>query len=313
MKNKIEEIIKEYTTDIKKYFKYVKGKIKHYINVSKGYYHNIKNNFKEREKRKKYLTISITSAFVLILILNIFASSAYYRDTDSISLIHALVGDISKNNYDYVLKIFLENAGDDNEYHLVSDIPTFGYSFSGYKCQNNSILNFSNDLKNFSSTLTEKDICSAYFDLISESDININIMLEDDIKSGNYVLGEVIPAYGYTYSHYECDNNNELEYNSELHKVVLKTNKKDNCSIYFTKDTSDITARLFIEEDVNSNKYIERFSIPANVNYSINSERSNCKNSNNERIETDITYKDGYINANVSEIATCEFYLDKNE
>ena len=305
MKEKIITIYEEYKNEFLNYYRNFK-------NSAISYFNNIKNNFKVREKRKKYLIFSGLGTIVAILIINLFTSLAFYRSINSIPIVHAIVGNIYDKQYDYVLLVYLENASDNGDYHLVSDIPTVGYTYNGYKCKNNSILNYDNTLNNTSVTLNEKDVCSIYFDLKNKFDILVDVMIEEDIGSDTYQLTDNIPAFGYVYSHYECDNNNELNYDSTLHKITLKTNKKDNCRIYFAKQVSDVTVKLFTEYTQGKNDYIERLSIPSNIEYHLNSERSNCKNIDNERIDTNITYTDGYIETTASEISTCEIYLDKN-
>ncbi len=312
MKEKIITIYKEYKNEFLKYYSKFKEKLKLFYNSSIIYFNNLKNNLKIREKRKKYLIFSGLGAIVAILIINLFTSLAFYRSINSIPFIHALVGNIYAKNYDYVLLVYLENASDNGEYHLVSDIPTVGYTYNGYKCENNSKLNFDTTLNNTNVTLNGKDICSIYFDLKNKFDITVDIMIEDEINSDTYSLTNNIPLFGYVYSHYECDNNNELNYDSTLHKITLKTNNKDNCRAYFTKQVADITIRLFTEYTQGEQDYIERLAIPSNIEYHLNSERSSCKNINNERIDTNITYTDGYIETTASEVASCEIYLDRN-
>lgn len=309
MKIKLIEIFNDYKND----FKALKEKIKYFFSVMKDYFHNLKNNFKEQEKRKKYFIGSGILAVFSLLLLGIFSSFAYYRDTNSIPLIHATVGDIYTQKFDYVLRVYLENVNEANKYHLTDGIPSAGYSYSGYKCQKDSILNYNSELKKVSTTFNERDVCSIYFNLISDLDIVVNVMLEEDVGSNTYILGNNIPPFGYKYSHYECENNNKLEYDSNLHKVTLQTSKKDTCSIYFTKYYSDVTIRLFVENNKGLKDYVERVTIPSNEQYSLNEEKSSCTNNNNERIDANITYNNGYIETEVKEMSTCEIYLDKYE
>ena len=184
--------------------------------------------------------------------------------------------------------------------------------FICYKCKNESILTFNEDTKNASVTLDQKDVCSVYFNLIGSSDVTVNIMLEDEVDTNNYSLSKIIPYYGYKYSHYECDNNSTLTYDSNLHKVKIEASNKDLCSIYFKKEPVDLEILLYVQNK--NGNYNESNTIPSGNNYTINEEKSECINNNDERIETNISYTDGFIEVTSSEVAYCQVYLDiKNE
>ncbi len=339
MKERLKEIYNDYLNEFKEYFYKFKGTIikkwqnpqnkyskiaidlcnKLYLKIN-IYYQKFKTYLLASENRKRNLTgvgilliTNILSLFVLLLL----PSLAIYKDTYSYSLIGAKVGDKYINEFDYVLLVYAENANSTGEgsgnYTKTEEIPLYGFTYSGYKCQNGATLVYDDEEKNTSVTIDKKDICSIYFDLISASDIVININLEDGVGTNNYQIANQIPYYGYRYSHYECEKNSTLTYDSDLHKVKVSTNQKEVCNIYFQKESVDIEITLFVEETYQSGNYIERLSIPENILYTLNESKSSCVNSNNESAYASITYSDGYILVNSSEIVSCKAYLDRAE
>ena len=275
----------------------------------------LKERLFRKENRKKYLTTTGILIILNLLLINIYISFGYYYEEASLSLIRATVGNMYLDKYDYVLLVYLENIdinGNGNgKYRLSEEIPSLGYNYSGYKCKNNSVLLYDETTKMTSVTVEQKEVCSIYFDVISSLDLAVSIMLEDTPESNTYSVSDKIPAYGYKYSYYECSNNGKLEYNSELHTVRLSSSSNEYCSIYFTKEKSDISVKLYVEENYLTGDYIERLSIPANISYTLNESKSICTNKNNERIDTEVSYLDGYINIESSEITNCSIYLDK--
>lgn len=316
LKKKVLKLCADFKQKFDNYLKKFKIKTAKTIRRTKLYYNNLKKNLLKKENRKKYLTITGILIIINLLIINLFVSFAYYYESDSLSIIRSVVGNMYINEYDYVLLVYLEdtdNNGDGNgKYHLTDNIPVLGYNYSGYKCVNNSTLIYDEETKETSVTLDQKDVCSVYFDVVGAMDLNVKVMLEDGIDSNNYVISDRIPSYGYKYSHYECTNNGKLEYNSELHKVKLSTSSKEYCNIYFTKESSDILIKLYVEETYQNGDYVERLNIPSNHLYILNESKSSCTN-NNERIDVAISYIDGYINIETGEISHCDIYLDKYE
>lgn len=317
LKEKILEIYNDYVEDAKILWKELKYKCWYFKRNYKKIIAKVKEDLRSPKTRKKYLAgLAIVVLFNLLLV-NLFVSFGYYNDTVTIPIVHAKVGNLYSNEYDYVLLVYLENTDEmgkgNGTYHLSSDIPYLGYSYSGYKCDHNSTLVYDDNTKVTSVTLNRKDVCSIYFDSISNFDISIKVMLEKEYNSNNYVLSERIPPFGYKYSYYECTNNSKLEYDSNLHKVKLSSSGKEYCSIYFNKEISDITVKLYVENTLNLEDYVERSTIPSNVSYSLNTSKSFCKNMNNERIDNNVSYTDGYINILSTEVSECSVYLDRNE
>lgn len=199
--------------------------------------------FKEKllcaENRRKNLT-TILVLLVLHLILLISTSNAYYQNESGLRLLHAIVGDIDSLNYDYVLRIFIEDSNNDNKtYKLVNNIPTYNYQYSNYICNNNGELIYDSVNNTTSISLDGKESCSIYFDLISKPDIIVNIYLETDLDSNNYIRSDTIPNninYELNTTKSECLDknnniiNNNISYNNGL--ISIDTTRISNCEVY---------------------------------------------------------------------------------
>lgn len=333
---KIKEFIDDYYIDLKRYYKKLKKILKKSFRVLRFHCNNpkskvikkiitcVKNfNIKLRnvvenilltsKYRKRNLIITGALIVVCLFLLILYPSFAYYSNIYEFNIFSGVVGDMYANKFDYSLLIYVEDINSFGEgtgsYHLTSDIPTYNYSYSGYKCNNNSILTYDTNTTLTSVTLNQKDICSVYFDVINPTDISIQIMVEDLVGSNSYKLSNYIPPFGYKYSHYECSNNSILTYNNKLHKINVATNSKEQCQVYFKEEEVDIEVKIFIEQNYGFQDYIARLDIPSNKEYVL-SDRSVCFNENNERVETNIGYIDGYVEVNAFSISYCQVYLD---
>ena len=259
--------------------------------------------------RKKNLTV-IGSLIIMLLILLITKPSyAIFRNDFNFSLIKNVIGDKNTNYYDISLLIYIEDISNVGKYKLTTEVPEIGYNYASYKCQNNSLVEYDNFYKKISIITNKEDICSIYFDAI-DYDVGINIMLEEDYNSNIYTISPNIPFYGYFYSHYECEGNSHIIFDSNLHKVNVSSNSADICYVYFKQTESDIEIALFVEENFQTNQYIEKNSIPLDKLYLLNNEKSNCKNTTNKKIDSEINYVDGFIEVTSDELAYCVIYLD---
>lgn len=316
LQNIYKKYIKDYIEEFKKYYHKFKKYLKKIYRKIKYHWHNPQSNL--GKKIKEYLQtkpakigLSIMGVLLIIIIISsiIKPSHAIYQNEHQFSILNGIVGN---SQYDYTLLIYIENFTDNEgsgKYSLSDNIPLFGYAYSGYNCKNNSVLIYDDVTKYTKVDLDKKDICSIYFDYTNSADITSTIMLEEAVNSNTYKAFDTIPYYGYRYSHYECENNSELTYDSNNHKINVKANSKDKCQIYFKKEESDIEVKLYVEDSINSNNYIEKNSIPSNKIYKLNEDKSECLN-NNERTETEISYSNGYIEVISKEVTYCKVYLD---
>lgn len=316
LQNVYKNYIKDYIEELKKYYHKFKRYLKKIYRKIKYHWHNPQSDLGKKlkkfiETKPAKIGLSIVGLFLIlgIIISIIKPSYAIYQNEHNFSILSGIVGN---NQYDYTLLIYIENYTNNDgsgKYSLSDNIPLFGYAYSGYNCKNNSTLIYDEATKYTKVDLDKKDICSIYFDYTNSADITATIMLEEIVNSNTYEMSNNIPYYGYKYSHYECENNSELIYDSNNHKINIKTNNKDKCQIYFKKEASDIEVKLYVEDSIGSNNYIENNSIPANKTYSLNENKSECLN-NNERTETEISYSNGYIEIISKEVTYCKVYLD---
>lgn len=318
LKNKAINILKDYVDEFKKYLKKFKKKLKKISKKIIKNYKKIKEYLLCEKNRKRNLTtigILIIVNFISLISIMTLSSYAIYKNNTEFSVLGARIGDKYSNKFDYTLLVYIEEVNDSGAgsgtYNLTSDIPTIGYTYSGYKCKNNSTLTYDDSTLMTSVITNQRDVCSMYFDLTNNTDISIKIMLEDSIDSNTYTVNDNIPFYGYKYSHYECKNNSELIYNSELHTATVSTTSKEYCNIYFEKENTDIEMNLYVEETYGSRDYIERLSIPNNHEYVLNETNTVCTNLNMERVDGILTYVDGYVEVNTQEMVSCNVYLDR--
>lgn len=330
---KIIEILNDYYIEFKSCFRKIKRKCRKLIRfirytwknpkskIGKKYipkinkiYKNINNNLFDLKYRKRNLTILVILLLISFSLLFLKPSSAFYQNNYHFRLLAGKVGNLNASKFDYSLLVYVEERNKEGKgtgnYNLTSSIPNFGYILNRYSCANGSILEFNEKTLTTKVTLNKKDICSIYFDLIGESDIGIQIMIEEHVSSNIYKVSNKIPSFGYKFSHYECENNSTLIYDSNLHKVNIQSNNKDYCQLYFKKEKTDIKIRLYVKDNIEDEEYSEVLTIPNNKKYILNKEKTICTNDKNERIETDINYTDGYIEASTTGISYCQVYLD---
>jgi len=277
------------------------------------YFNKFIDNLLKSENRRKNLIIIAFLIVCNMLALTFYVSYAYYYDELNIPILRTKVGNFKISEYDYVLEVYIENIGLNKEgigkYHLTNEIPINGYVYSGYNCLNNSLLIYDDIKKITTVTTNQKELCEIYFDIESNVDIGINILVEDDIDSYEYKIVKEIPFFGYRYSNYECINNSEIIYNSELHNITMSSLNNDVCNIYFEKVSDNKKVNLYVAEDT---EYLLMDNIPQNKNYYLDKTKSFCINKNNERLNTDITYDNGYVVINDSEADVCNIYLNNN-
>ncbi len=191
------------------------------------------------KNRKKYLSILILLIIINLLLINIYLTYSYYKDEDGFPFIQATVSDKILGDNDFVLLVFVENVSNTGigtgEYHLAYGIPQVGYSYNNHSCRFDSNLQYDDTSKTVSVVANKRDVCSIYFDLAINQDLNVKVLLETNPGSNTYELANTIPSSGYTYSHYDCTNNSNITYDDNTKKITLTSIQKDYCNIYFKK------------------------------------------------------------------------------
>lgn len=258
--------------------------------------------------------IVLSSILFLLLILSVWgikATYAYYDSKSVFSFLGTSIGDFDVGDGDINLKLYME--GDNGEYNLASSIPLIGYILNNektkcpaeYTIKNNEIMITTNEIVT----------CKFYFDQIADADIKVNIMLEND--DGSYTVSEIIPAYGYSYKEYSCDNTNiitNINYNSESRTFSFVTTGKNVCNAYFNKvGNIDMRVNVYIQEEVNSQTYELHDYIPSYKSYKLSTiKTSYCTNSSGNNINSNINYINGEITISSNQSGNCYVYLDIN-
>ncbi len=120
-------------------------------------------NYLLSSKYRRRNLITIGSLIVFLSVLLISSSSAFYTENDSINFLSAVVGDYNQNNYDIILKIYVEN--NNNTYSLSNIVPDNNYVYDHYICGNNSLLTYDNNTKEITIIAENREQCNAYFNL----------------------------------------------------------------------------------------------------------------------------------------------------
>lgn len=282
---------------------------------------------KNLSKKKKTVLFGVISLFVIVLILGVQKTYAYYHGFEDKNILANKIGDFDIGDGDINMMIYREN--DEGKFVRVYAVPAAYYIFNDsltsctIPCNKGDGVcsyNFDDTNRNFSLTSTQKVTCKFYFEKEwDSSDIDVYILLESDTtdttyvyNSKNYELNSVIPAYGYKYSeHYTCTNNSTLTYNSETKKVNVASSQKDVCYVYFDKNgSSDITVNTYVQDKYGSTTYTNVSYIPANKIYTLNTTSSSCTPVSSSDTAGVITYEEGYIYVEATGQQVCNVYLD---
>lgn len=259
--------------------------------------------------QKKVVLSLILFLLIVLSTWGIKAVYAYYDSKSAFLFLGTTIGDFDLGDGDINLMLYIE--GDNGEYNLAKSIPLIGYVLNSEKtnCPTDYTLN-NNEITISSS---EKITCKFYYDKAMEADIKVNIMLEQD--DGNYSLSEIIPAYGYSYSTYSCDDSSiitNLNYNSETRVFSFNTTGKNICYAYFNKSgTTDVGVNVYIQKEENSNTYELHDYIPSYNIYKLSTNKTSyCTDSSGSNINATITYTNGEISISSNQAGICYVYLD---
>ena len=281
---------------------------------------------KELSHNSKISLFFIISFFIVVLILGINATYAYYNNANSAALIRSHIGNFEKKG-DINIEVYKRNIG--GLYTKSYAVPALGYSLSSVSCtvaacettdtSSSCYYEYSEGNNTISLSSNQRVLCKFYFDELAASDINVYIMKENINVSTNpktYVLVNDIPAYGFVFSRATCDNDVVPTYNSNTRTFNVSTTEKTTCYAYFDSmgtNIADVTVHVYVQSAKNSSVYSEVDSIPSNTEYQLSSDVnhvSTCIKNSDSTISTAPTYTNGYININATEKVTCSVYLD---
>lgn len=297
----------------------------------------VKSKIKKFSTKNKYLFLSFMFVLTLLLINGIQSAYAYYyNNSGSLPILSNLIGDFDSGDGDINIIIFKENTVGGEDFVKTYAVPAVGYSFdvertscqapSGQKVVCNKDdpnaschYTFNEDTKEFDLTSNQKVTCKFYFTKDYDNDIELHIMLQDtngtsEHESKMYREIENIPAYGFSYSGYKCDNGSTVEIDPETGKIKVLATQRDVCYAYYDGDlnAADIIANVYIQKTVGG-AYTKVSSIPNAQKYILStSQKSYCHTPEGAEIESMVpVYEGGFIDIlNAEEKQICDIYLD---
>ena len=302
---KITNYLSEVYIGFKQLIFIIKEKLEKFVNITKDYI------FNSRYRRRNLIATLILLIVNVICLITFNSTLAIFKNDFEYSIFGGVIGNRLSNDTDYSLLVYIEGTnelGEANQvYRLAEKIPEKGYTYTRYECLNDSVLVYNEESLSTSVSLSQKDVCSVYFDLTNKADLMLKIMLEDKVNSNTYVEGDAFPYYGYQYSHYECVNGSTLTIDPLLHNINVSTLTQEYCSVYFKKTNDSLDINLYVEDNTGNYNLIK--TIPQNITYNINEEKSVCMNKLDERVDMTVSY-DGFINVDSPNATKCDIYLD---
>ena len=143
-----------------------------------------------------------------------------------------------ESHADVIININLEKDVNSNDYEKSEIVPYYGYSYDRFECTNNGNLEYNNNLHTFSVNTFQKDYCNIYFKK-NNTDINVDLYVEDNLNSNNYNKLNSIPSnvlYTINDNKSVCKNNDNNIIDSNITyvngQINIATNSISNCSVY---------------------------------------------------------------------------------
>lgn len=270
----------------------------------------------------------------LLLTVSISITHAYYSNSIPMSLLATLVGDFDLGDGDINMMFYKEN--ENHKYVKVFSAPAIGYTYDSTKttctieCSDydtnpsaNCTYKYNSSNNTFSVDSEDKVTCKFYFNISETKDVTINLYRQDSNgtitnNDKTYSAVDVIPAYGYVYSTYSCQNGSTLTYTSGERKISVDSSVKDTCSVYFDIDsntTLDVDTAIYVQQKVNGS-FVKVETIPQNKTYRLSTAQgytSKCYDTSvtpAQETNATISYNNGYITIDSAEQQSCTIYLE---
>lgn len=281
--------------------------------------------------------LSIISFFSFALIFSIKSVLAYYNTSIPLSILASTIGDFDIGYSDINIMIYKESGKNTNVFVKTYQVPALGYTFNDaltsctmpcedneYGCKvtcdgSNCSYKYYEEEGKIDLESNHKITCKFYFNYEYSSDINVYVMLEttdsssstQKYNSKDFNYSENIPAYGYKYVGYTCDQNGTtLEYDPVNKKFIMEVQGKNTCYAYFEKyGSSNLSVNVYVQSEAGSNEYLSVDTIPINKEYELNTLKSVCVK-DGQNTDASIEYIDGYINIDIVDEQVCNVYLD---
>ncbi|MBE6156994.1 MAG: hypothetical protein E7161_04565 [Firmicutes bacterium] len=216
---------------------------------------------------------------------------------------------------DINLKIYTKESSA-SERVLVKSIPNYIYDLTSSSCTNGATIDFNENTRKFTIKATDKTVCEVEFTK-KEVDIILNLFKEDVYGSHEYNGVEYkevkdLPGSNYTMvdGNYYClnqDVNTIIKY--ENNDLVVESNGKNECNIYFTGENSTVELIIMQETDTGVNgyttglKYTRTSTIPS-TGYKYAGYI--C-----EDVGATVTYSGGTLEATSNKQTICRAYFNK--
>ena len=94
--------------------------------------------------------------------------------------------------------------------------------------------------------------------LTNNSDLSIVIYVQNASGTNKYRIASDVPELGYSFKEVSCKNDSIINYDDVTKQITVSVNQKDECSLFFDiEKTADLSMHIMIEENFNTEKYIE--------------------------------------------------------
>ena len=304
----------------------------------------VKTNLTNLLKKDKKTFFLVLFVMTFILIGGIQSTYAcYYKNSDSLPILSALIGDFDSSdsdNGDVNIIIYKETDVNSKDFVKTFAIPTIGYSISNekpsckgpsgeiecVKAENETVgatsqetcnYYYKEDTQEIILNSKQKVTCKFNFNKNYKSDVDLYVMMQDangthEHGDKKYRIIDNIPAFGFNYSGYSCQNGSTVEIDNSTGNIKVLSNERDVCYAYYDGDLqkSDIIANVYVQKSVGGN-YVKVASIPRAQKYKIATDQKNyCHTAAGVETSSVPTYADYTIDIpNTDQKQICEVYL----
>lgn len=232
--------IKEYFDDFRLY-------INKLFKVIKDTFIKLLAKLRSLSLRNKLLIIIGIIIVIMIIILGIFISSSYYSNVNNSSILNNRVGDFDYTDGDFNIMMYVDYGFNNyKQVYYIPDNTLYRYNSELTKCTRSCssindgtsecYYNYNEELKKISITSNNEVSCKFYFNEIADTDVNINVYINDingeqEYLDNLYNKTNVIPNNGIM-DGYECTNNSNINFNDNI--LYIDSIGRDTCDVYFT-------------------------------------------------------------------------------
>ena len=164
----------------------------------------------------------------------------------------------------------------------------------------------------------QKVTCNFNFNKNYKSDVELYIMMQDangtySHNSINYRNIDNIPAFGFTFSGFSCQNGSTVEIDNSTGNIKVLSTQRDICYAYYDGDLqkSDIIANIYVQKTVGG-EYVKVASIPRTQKYKLSTTKtSSCHTATGDVTGSVPTYANYSIDIpEIGQKQTCDVFLE---